>query len=176
VISRFETIFSAILLLEMRITPIRFVALFVLAVVLWTVGYWVNEFFFYTRTRPIEAELAGRYVPSGSTLADMRSRGRYDVSAAKTNLILRDDASFEMIEMPDWWLHSSGESWQGYHHWSGTWSIKQNSSDKTWSLALTTGQMTTSADLANQKPPYAIYFVLGDPDEHEGMTFVKANE
>ncbi len=160
----------------MRITPFKSVAFLVLAVVLWTAGNWINDFLFYTRSRPTEAAVAGMYVPNTGTLADMRSRGRYDVSARETSLILRDDASFEMIDMPDWWRHSSGESWQGFLHWSGTWRIRQNSPDKTWSLELTMGQLTTFADLGNQKPPYAIYFVLGDPDESRGMTFVRVNE
>ncbi len=55
----------------------------------------------FTRTKPEIKDIIGTWTPTADTLKDIRERGKYP--EAKHELILKNDGTFSMINMPDWW-------------------------------------------------------------------------
>ena len=126
----------------------------------------------FTWRQPNRADLVGTWVPTSATLEDMRDRGGYPIS--KHELVLLDDGSFSMLNMPDWWSDGFGRSRKGFESGSGTWSISQQGS---WCVYLvfkspiTRSGYGVSLNLRRQKPPYLIHIFLGDPDEWQAILF-----
>jgi len=129
----------------------------------------------YTRTRPNETDLIGRWVPDAATLAYMRTGGGYDTSRMHTRIVLRSDGTFELFDMPDWWRDGFGRSHGSFESSSGKWNVGQHPDDKSWEIELAFRAWNTSMSLRGQKPPYLIHVTLGDPDQNDAMVFVKAD-
>jgi hypothetical protein len=124
-----------------------------------------------TRDEPNDLDLVGTWIPDKSTADDMRERGGYDGSAA-TKIILRADGSAEFINMPDWLIETDSSSEKRLWSESGTW--KKSREGTLWTVKFrSVNNRYMSLDLLNQKPPYELSIVLGDPDSYEFMTFTK---
>lgn len=126
----------------------------------------------YTRSEPRREDLIGTWIPDQKSLADIVERGKYNTTTS-IQLILHPDGSFEMINMPDWWANVHGASSGSFYSFSGTWKTFHPPSSTSWRLLLTSSNNSRPVDLLGQKPPYQLYFVLGDADENRGMIFVK---
>ena len=124
----------------------------------------------FTTVEPKKADLVGRWIPNASTLNEMRSKGGYS-SSVKTSLVLHDDSTFELSNMPDWWT-ASGEPHGKFNQYSGNWSVSRMYSDF-WHLNLATQWEARDVDLFGQNPPYRIAFRIGDPDDRQWMIFEK---
>jgi hypothetical protein len=135
-----------------------------------------------TRSKPDDADFAGRWVPSQSTLNDMRSAGRYDTSR-ETILTLNADHTFELENMPDWWNNlertpdrTPGQSHGAFISYSGKWQTSSVLRAPCWGIELNTALVSTTIDLLNQGAPYSIYTTIGDPDERHRMVLVRMGE
>lgn len=128
----------------------------------------------FTRKKPNQAELIGTWVPTAATIKDLKDRGGYAIS--KHELILRADGSFSMVNMPDWWTDSFGQSKKGFESGSGKWQLYQDRDPWTvWAIELDFPKFTVpnAIHLRRQKPPYLIHITVGDPDSGHAMLFEK---
>lgn len=130
-----------------------------------------REYFSYSRTEPSKQYLVGTWTPDESSLLRMRKNGGYEASV-ETKLVLKDDRTFELTNMPDWWGNGFGTSNKAFLQYSGTWGTSQNGAEF-WDLYLNTGTDARSAQLLGQEPPYEISFFIGDPDSDNRMVFVR---
>lgn len=130
----------------------------------------------FTWRRPAESDLVGTWVPTKDTLDDIRTRGGY----ATTNheLVLRQDGTLSLSNMPDWWIDDSGESRHALDSGSGTWRLVK---DGSWQVDLTLNAFRGSSsfgvrlNLRRQRPPYLIHIFVGDPDEWHAMLFERSD-
>jgi len=125
----------------------------------------------FTTAEPNKADFVGTWVPDAPTLKRMQSKGGY-ASSVKTSLMLRNDATFELSNMPDWWSTQASESHGRFDQYSGNWSISQSDSHF-WYLRLDSTKVVRIAALFDQRPPYRIAFGIGDPDNDQWMIFEK---
>jgi hypothetical protein len=123
--------------------------------------------------KPDRGDLVGTWVPNARTIEDMRDRGGYDVARAKTKLVLRDDDSFEVVDMPDWWTDGFGRSTRSFQSFVGTWKLIPNANERGWGIALDMVSLdrNQAINLLGDKRPYSIYIIVGDPDRDDSMTF-----
>jgi hypothetical protein len=135
------------------------------------------------RARPAEEDIVGVWAPNSSTLQHMQKEGGYEVSVH--TLTFRHDGTFEMINMPDWWLVPWIVPAGKFHSGSGAWGISEFEGRWEISVAFTslTGyendlrkpvdldSLHTTFYLARKEPPYLIYLYLGDPDEYKFIEF-----
>lgn len=124
-----------------------------------------------TTVEPNKADFVGTWVPDTPTLKEMQSKGGY-ASAMKTSLVLRNDATFELNNMPDWWSSAASESHGKFDQYSGNWSISLRDS-QFWHLTLVSTEVARVVDLFGQNPPYRMAFRIGDPDNDQWMIFEK---
>jgi len=126
----------------------------------------------FTWRKPVRSDLVGTWVPTSDSLSDLQKRGGYIIS--KHELTLREDGSFSLLNMPDWWLNDFGESRHGFDSGSGTWSLTQNGN---WQVYLTFKKLRSwtafgaPLNLRRQKSPYLIHIYVGDPDDWHAMLF-----
>lgn len=125
----------------------------------------------FTTVEPNRTDFVGTWVPDATTLKMMQSKGGYALSV-KTSLVLRNDSTFELSNMPDWWSTASSESHGKFTQHSGHWSISRTYSHF-WHLNLASTWEARDVDLFGQDPPYRIAFRIGDPDNNEWMIFEK---
>jgi hypothetical protein len=126
-------------------------------------------------TKPDKKDLIGTWIIDGPTIKDMRKRGGYDVSQP-TGLVLRDDDSFAMTNMPDWYRNGAGESGHTLLNLSGEWSL-DNSYGGYWSVSLKAQEFAPRMEIREPRyaslPRYLLQIVIGDPDSREFMRFTK---
>jgi hypothetical protein len=124
----------------------------------------------FARQRPLEADLAGKWVPTAQTLEDMRNTGGYAISTHE--LFLNADKTFFMRNMPDWWATDFGESKKGFKSASGRWTLLPATGGGDWGIDLVVGTSGIGfLHVRNQKPPYLIHIGIGDPDNGHYMLF-----
>ncbi len=123
--------------------------------------------------RPAEEDLVGVWTLNSSSLKRMQDELGYEVSVYR--LTLRQDGTFELVNMPKW-RPPLDESTGTFYSGSGTWKIS-NLGDH-WHIALRFSSldgyeqgMNTSFYLAGPEPPYLIYNYFGDPDEYNYIEF-----
>src|SRR5882724_5249406 len=90
----------------------------------------VSEYLAYTRAEPAKASLIGAWFPDEPSLQAMWTKGGYDKSI-ETKLILRENGTFDLINMPDWWP-GFGKSHQAFNNYSGNWTVFQNTTTHFW--------------------------------------------
>ncbi|MES2308383.1 MAG: hypothetical protein V4507_05940 [Verrucomicrobiota bacterium] len=126
----------------------------------------------FTRSKPQESDLIGLWVPTPNTLKDMEKTGGYVIS--KHEILLKEDGTFSMINMPDWWRDGFGDSKKGFESSEGRWELTQTQDwTKIWDITLHFSGYGTSVKLLGQKPPYRIHIYVGDPDSGHVMLFEK---
>jgi hypothetical protein len=124
----------------------------------------------FTKKEPKTADLVGSWTPDASTINIMQQKGGYN-SSIPTRLNLREDGTFELSNMPDWWNNGEGRSAQNYDQYSGKWTIIKDEPDR-WMLTLYSTKGIRPVDLLGEGP-YRLFFVIGDPDNNLTMTFNK---
>jgi len=122
-----------------------------------------------TRIEPRKADITGTWLPDEQTIRDMREAGGY--TPASTKIILRDDGSAEMVNMPDWLINIGGHSQKGFFSESGAWTLSREGAF--WRVEfISTRKRYMTLDISYQKPPHKLSMVLGDPDSAQFMTFI----
>ena len=126
----------------------------------------------FTQDKPTDADLVGGYLPTASTLRFIRDEGGYE--EVDTSIILSLDGSFEIVNMPDWWVGGWGVSGGGFHSGEGEWeTAKVQDWWKLW-LFFTSEDPPVGArsvDIAGDAPPYELWVCVGDPDDGNYMIF-----
>ena len=137
----------------------------------------------FTKTEPKPQKMVGDYLPTKGTMTFIRETGRYDVQDISISLF--SDGTFKMQNMPDWWMTTGpqfGKSNGGADSGNGTWSIAKTG-NWWWQINfkfepgnfkaredLSDGFLTTK-DISGEKPPYSLWFYVGDPDTGNVMIF-----
>lgn len=128
----------------------------------------------YVSAEPNRAEIVGVWTPDPATVEDLRGRGGYDASVP-VRLTLREDGTFELANMPDWWDNGFGKSYKGFSSASGRWELTNGSGG--WGVSLKYSGASRSAGLVEHKfrdsPRYYMEFILGDPDSGDAMIFAR---
>ena len=124
----------------------------------------------FTRTKPTIENLIGIWMPTDTTLNDIRERGHYPQTMHY--LELRADHTFNMHNMPDWWSDGFGRSHGRLESLSGRWELTESKELwRIWEISLHTAEFITTIHLYHQKPPYQLFIRLGDPNEGDAMLF-----
>jgi hypothetical protein len=131
------------------------------------------------KSRPAEGDILGVWTLTSSSLQEMVREGGYE--ATNPTLIFKPDGTFEMTDMPDWWLDGFGRSTQTFYSGSGTWQI--DGFFGRWEIQVYFVELTgyenglvTSFLLDGAEPPYLIYTYLGDPDANRYMKFARQSK
>ncbi len=128
----------------------------------------------FTRTKPEIKDVIGVWTPDSQTLKDIRERGGYP--PVKHELILRQDGSFSMINMPDWWRDGFGKSKKGFESGTGSWRLSKNKDIwDIWTIELNFPSGIASVNLYRQSSPYLIFIRVGDPNDGNAMFFERTS-
>ena len=120
----------------------------------------------FTRSKPKKEDLIGVWTPDKETLRDIRTRGHYPET--EHEIILREDGTFSIRNMPD----GFGESGGKFESVDGRWDLKEEKDIWTiWSISLETSKELMSINVYRQKPPYSIFIRVGDPNNGDAMIF-----
>jgi hypothetical protein len=127
---------------------------------------------YFARNKPKPTDLVGRYIPTENTLHFVRDEGGYEV--VDTSITLSIDGSFEMVNMPDWWMEPFGKPSGEFDSGKGEWSIERQ--QEWWELELNFNSEDpptglTFIPLVGEAPPYKLWFYVGDPDSGDVMIF-----
>ena len=129
----------------------------------------------FTRNKPTIEDLVGTWTPDSKSRGDIKTRGSY--INANPEVILRADGSFSIRQMPDWWSSGTGESKGTLESLDGQWSLRRDKNIwDIWTLNLKTPDLITSIHLYRQKPPYALFIGVGDPNDAHVMFFERLNQ
>lgn len=126
---------------------------------------------------PDRNEIVGTWIADKSTLEDMQGRGLYSPSVIP-KLIFHENGEVEAIEMPDWWLTDSGESYRSFEPpFSGNWKFYRYKDESCFGVNLNLSPVSTNMSLGknrfSQNPKYTMTKYIGDADEDHLMVFVK---
>lgn len=123
---------------------------------------------YFTKNKPKRKDLVGKYYPTEDTLKFISDEGNYTVDTISIQLY--PDGTSEVINMPDWLRSASGESGGKLNSWNGKWDIVKM--QDWWKIELGSGIYPIAGD----KPPYQIWFYIGDPDNGNVMIFEQTIE
>ena len=125
----------------------------------------------FARKKPDSKDLVGTWIPTKDTLQEIRKRGGYPVAEHK--IVLREDGSFSLMNMPDWRDNGSGESHSKLNSSSGTWILATDVKPgffSTWRIELHYSNLIDGGfDVYYQNPPYLIFVRVGDPNSGDAM-------
>jgi hypothetical protein len=124
----------------------------------------------FTRSQPAEEDVVATWRPTAETLREIRNRGGYLM--AEPELILREDHTFIMRNMPDWWRDGFGKSHGTLESGDGKWNLA--SEDHVWVIRLHFPTLGTSVHLYRRHSPYLIFIRIGDPDTGDAMFFERS--
>jgi hypothetical protein len=124
----------------------------------------------FTTSEPNKESFYGTWQPDEASLADMKVRGKYNVTRLP-DIVLSADNTYQATGMPDWLRVSLGDSEGTFYSESGNWRIVQDG--QFWMLELKSAGGFSRLNIVEQQPPYRLYTTLGDPDSGNSMTFVK---
>jgi hypothetical protein len=125
----------------------------------------------YTVKAPEKKDIVGTWIPDKSTLMLISSEGKYS-QTKNIRVILNNDSSLEIHNMPDWWgVNSDGESHKTFYSCSGKWKLAQK--ENAVKLGVVCQDTYTELDLLNTQHPYIIEFMIGDPDAGQSMYFIR---
>lgn len=165
-------------------------------VILSIVAYFGIGVFYYamivagpnTRTEPDLGDLAGTYRPTSESIKFVKRSGY--ASIPNISIVLRDNGTFEMQNIPDMWIDDFGYSKGNFISGSGEWKLDSRAigSVSHWGITIDFKYKEDSKpaekgegfylmlDLMNQEPPYIIHMTIGDPDSGEALDFEKITE
>ena len=145
-----------------------FLALLVLALTGCTVDY--------TRSQPRENDLAGKWVLTPASIADMSKRGKYAIS--QHEVVLNPDHTFSATGIPDWALTIDGRSHKNFKAGSGAWSVSPNDYDSTRYVVKLNFYRTSSLTfhIVHKTQPYLLRCTLGDPDDGTALVLERVED
>jgi hypothetical protein len=73
--------------------------------------------------QPTRESIIGVWEMDAFSLANMANDGGYPISTH--TITFQEDNTFEMVNMPDWWLRGSYQSDTGFYSGTGTWQIEK---------------------------------------------------
>ena len=127
----------------------------------------------FTHQKPAESDLLGSWTPTEATVGDIQHRGHYS-SEIRPLFVLRRDHTFSMQNMPDWYFDPFGESHGEVKSLEGTWQLASHKDLWTvWTIDLKepSGVVAASINVYRRKPPYLLFFRVGDPNDGYSMLF-----
>jgi len=138
----------------------------------------------YTQSRPTESALVGNYRQTSDTFQFVQQEGRYP--AADSSIILRSNGTFELINVPDWWLTDFGQPRGGFDSGKGRWILINLSGSWQIELEVETTKDFASRDheprglvtylsLIGESAPYKLHLTVGDPDMGDAMQYEKVS-
>lgn len=151
----------------MRLTALKFAGLLSGALAIWVSSAWISDYHFYTRARPGENELAGTYIPDKNT--EEYIKRRYNRSQVNTKISVTPNGRYEMVDMPWECFSKTGEWGPDLVSDKGRWQISQMGG--CWEIAFESRYIS----LCNQKPPYVIHWIIGDPDSGNALNFIRTD-
>jgi hypothetical protein len=134
-----------------------------------------------TQSQPARGAVVGTWVLDEEGRAGVRAAVKKE---GVPTLILKEDGTFSARDIPDWWNHAGRleprTHWVPGPRWtlwsgSGTWFLIE--SGNAWVVMLGLPGLRGDArgfmemQLYNQKPPYRLGVILGDPDEGQSLIF-----
>lgn len=129
----------------------------------------------FTRNKPNIEDLIGTWTPDKTSMEDISNRGHY--ANAKPTITLRTDGTFSIREMPDWWSDGFGRSHGSVVALDGKWMLEQREEVwRIWTLRLRTSELLTWIHLYRQRPPYALFIGIGDPNDANAMLFERLKQ
>ena len=140
----------------------------------------------FTKTKPKTEEMAGKYLPTKETLVLVKETGKYILQ--DISIELYPNGTFEMKNMPDWWITNHGESNNGSDSGTGKWTLSSHAG-KWWDIEFEfveggtfssrnelSGGFYTTKEISGESPPYSLWFYIGDPDKGRVMIFEQVIE
>ena len=130
--------------------------------------------FRFTHQKPEESELIGQWTPTKETLRDIHQRGHYR-SDVTPLFVLNPDHTFIMQNIPDWYFEDFGRSHGQFRSVEGTWQLASQKSPWTvWTIRLDGPKGVSWLNIYGLRPPFQIFFRVGDPNEGYAMLFERA--
>ncbi|MEA3310349.1 MAG: hypothetical protein U9Q70_12685 [Chloroflexota bacterium] len=138
----------------------------------------------FTKIEPDPQKMVGDYLPTEETLTLIAETGNYDLQ--NTSVSLFADGTFEMQDMPDWWLTDYGEPGGEVDAGKGKWTISEH--NWWWQIYLKFDSVSfnsrpdlssgfgTHKDISGEQPPYSLWFYVGDLDKGRVMVFEQVVE
>ena len=132
-------------------------------------GSYTSEF---TREKPLETDIIGRWKPVPSTICAMKNQ---EFAISTHAITLTADHGFTMSNIPDCWhtYYYDGDRMGSLENCSGQWKLELKQ-DLWWMVEMSTLKKYScsgSLTLLNLKPPYRIALRWGDPDGGRQMVF-----
>lgn len=129
----------------------------------------------YTKSEPRKDDVVGLYRIDPDTVNSFKARHGVDPTLALLNF--KSDGSFELKDMPMCWHeYTCNGELQGA---SGTWRIRKH--QEWWAVEMETRKLNgrkfglwSEAMLRDQRAPYRIHFIIGDPDTGEALVLKKS--
>ena len=123
----------------------------------------------FTANRP--TDLTGIYTPTKSSWAFIKNEGGYTVT--DISVTLAPDGSLTMTNIPDWWSNGRYDSNNEVESCQGKWGVKQVQSWYELSITCRTPTLISSSSvpIVGERPPYQLWFYIGDPDSGDVMIF-----
>lgn len=131
------------------------------------------------KEKPRVADVAGAYHLSPASRRYLKENKHY-ASVEGSRIILRKDGTLSVIRLPDCYVNRFGKSDGKLLSGQGRWEIDSTYSGYGVTLAVGKGGSLdpalysgTSITIRHSVPPYALEFLIGDPDEDESIVYVK---
>lgn len=132
----------------------------------------------YPEPEPDPNKIAGTWVATAASIELMEREGGY---APRTpTWTFRDDGTFVVEDMPDWWLAPFGQSHQRFASGAGRWKASETRDDwgNDWEIMVDIQSfpeypngIVTFLKLDAYQPDYTISVYIGDPDSGRVMEF-----
>ena len=130
--------------------------------------------------KPSVAEMVGTYEMDEKSVAMLRSEKGYSTTDRSPSIQLLADGSLVIKDLPDCYTDGFGQSHGKYYQGNGKWKIEESDSGFGVSLAIAPGGSLASGIyhastiiIVGKKPPYSLWFGIGDPDQDEFITYVR---
>lgn len=134
----------------------------------------------YPEPEPDPSKITGTWVATAASIEMMKREGGY---APRTpTWTFRDDGTFAMEDMPDWWLAPFGQSHQRFGSGTGRWKAYESRNDwgNDWEIMVDFQSLSgypdglgTTLNLDAFQPDYVISVYIGDPDSGRVMEFMR---
>jgi len=138
----------------------------------------------FTKVKPTRQQMAGVYVPTKETVTLIEQTGHYHLNDIAISLF--KDGTFDMQNMPDWWIADFGVSKGKGDSGKGKWQIVKHGTLWQIEFGFETGEFNsdknlsngffTTKDMSGDSPPYSLWFYIGDPDKGRVMIFEQVLE
>jgi hypothetical protein len=134
----------------------------------------------FTRVRPVERYLVGRYVPDAETRERLASQLNVKVPTT-CELLVGQDGRFVVHDAPNCWFGPAVDCAPEDVDFTGDWRLGQH--QKWWAVQLTArtingkpGAYGLPAMIRGDEPPYILHLTIGDPDSGNALAFELAEQ